>query len=57
MLLSMVEPTPLMLFPRPVRAPPATLPAVETVPEMAPETALEIAPVIHSVAMVVSGSA
>jgi len=46
-----------MLFPRPVRAPPATLPAVETVPEMAPETALEIAPVIHSVAMVVSGSA
>jgi len=43
-----------MLLPRPLRAPPATFPAVATVPEMAPETALPIAPVIHSVAMVAS---
>ena len=42
-----------MLFPRPVRAPPATFPAVATVPDMAPEMALEMVPVIHSVAMVV----
>jgi hypothetical protein len=44
-------PTPLIELPTELRAPPATEPAVATVPAMAPETALERVLVIHSVAI------
>jgi len=51
MLDSMLDPTPLIELPTELRAPPATDPAVATVPAMAPETALERVLVIHSVAI------